>query len=112
MEDRNPEHDWIWDSVLESLSEAGVLAEFHRMQPEQIQILMKQEGAQVANDMALIFRYTREQDFVRRERFMRVLRREKLICIMFLLSRSIRWWFESGHGDFKAFQPKFPVAHA
>lgn len=112
MDDQNPEHDWIWDSVLEAMSEAGVIGDYHKLSPVQIQNLMKVEGRQVANDLAIMFRLTKEKDFERRKLFMKTLRREKLICVMFLLSRSIRWWFESGHGDFKAFQPKFPIAHA
>ena len=112
MEDQNPEQDWIWDSVLESMAEAGVIGEFHRLSPQQIQTLMKSEGNQVASDMAIIFRLTREKSFERRKFFIRTLRKEKLLCIMFLLSRSIRWWFESGHGNFKAFHPKFPIANA
>lgn len=112
MEERNSENDWIWDSVLEAMSTAGILADFHKLNPEELQLLMKEEGTQVAMDMALIFKLTREREFKRRQDFIRRTRREKLICIMFLLSRSIRWWFESGHGEFKSFQPKFPVAHA
>ncbi|HVJ65230.1 MAG TPA: hypothetical protein VM901_08245 [Bdellovibrionota bacterium] len=112
MDEKLPENDWIWDSVLEAMSAAGVLEEFHKMNPADMQNLMKQEGSQVANDMALIFRLTREREFKRRQEFIRVSRRSRLICVMFLLSRSIRWWFESGHGEFKSFAPRFPVAHA
>jgi hypothetical protein len=112
MEDTNVDNDWIWDSVLEAMSAAGVIDAFHKLNPEQIQGLMKQEGLQVASDMALIFRFTREREFKRRQDFMKRMRHDKLVCIMYLLSRSIRWWFESGHGEFKSFAPKFPVAHA
>ncbi len=112
MEDKNSESDWIWDSVLESMSAAGIIEKFHKLNATQIQNLMKQEGMQVANDMALIFRFTREREFKRRQDFIRRTREDKLICIMYLLSRSIRWWFESGHGEFQSFAPRFPVAHA
>jgi hypothetical protein len=112
MEDKNSENDWIWDSVLEAMSAAGIIEKFHKLGPNEIQKLMKQEGTQVASDMALIFRFTRDREFKRRQDFMKRTREDKLICIMFLLSRSIRWWFESGHGEFHTFAPKFPVAHA
>jgi len=113
MDGQHPEEqDMIWDSVLESMQAHGILEKFHKTDSLQVQTMMKECGTQVARDLSYIFKLTKEQQFQKRESFMNSCDEQRLICIMNLVSLSIRTWLESGQGKYTRFGTTFPIAHA